>query len=723
VAQYDFRIEIGMGGADGYGVIMRAPDGSEEATTMQLPVYRPQLDMLATRLPGAVVASSVLTRDGVFTADQVVRELGTLLFDALLGGGGRAMLAASRNRAASNGERMRLVLQIRPDELARLPWEFMFDSHAEEYVCLASPLIRHPLALKPRLPMPVTPPLRILGMIARPTDQEQLATSEEIGRLEDALAELVHSGLIELAWVAGQTWRDLWDATLHGPWHIFHFIGHGAADPASREGSVALGSPDSTTYNLGADELAMLLSDHFSLRLVVLNACETDDGTSIGPFSSMARTLIMRGCPAVLAMQNQISDHASVELSRTFYTALANLQPVDLAVMQARRAIRLALPGSLEWGTPVLYMRSTDGDLFGPSGGTTSAVTSNAGLASRGNPPAGHASADDPKPLRSRRPAAERRPSTTRKPATTRRAPTRQLRAHPYEVAGIRAPDHVNAVSFNRDGTLLGFACDGRLALVIDRIGRECLRLRHGTGVRAVADVEIDCANGTRLATAAGKMAQIWDVSTGDLLREVSHEDTVRRVAFSPNGRHLATASMDKTARIWDTSTGKQLLEISHDGSVLDVAFSPDGQTIATASGAGTVRLCGAATGIEVRVFNHEGAARAVAFSRRGRLLASGSAHSTVRIWDVASGNEVLKARHQGPVRAVAFNSDGRLLATGSADSTVRIWDVASGSQVLLVQHHGPVRAVAFSSDGLLATGGEDRAVHIWMIFKDGEQP
>jgi CHAT domain/WD domain, G-beta repeat len=677
MTEHDFRVEIGMRGPDGYGVILRAPDGGEETVSMQLPVSDSELDALAARVPGTVITSSIMTRDAIFTAEQPVRQLGTLLFEALLGEGGRALLTASRNQAARQGKQLRVVLQVRPPELARLPWEFMFDSRAEEYICLASPLIRYPLVLKPVLPMRVTPPLRILGMVARPTDRGQLATADEVGRLDGALSDLVRAGLIELGWVDGQTWRDLRDAMWHGPWHIFHFIGHGAADPASREGALALASHDSTSYNLGADELAMLLGDHFPLRLVVLNACDTDHGTTLSPFSSVARTLIRRGSPAVLAMQNEISNQAAVEFSRTFYAALAGLQSVDLAVMHARRAIRLALPGSLEWGTPVLYMHSADGALFGPADSMTSLATGATDPASQGSVPAEHKSADDRKPGRTRKPVGDRKPTATRKRAATRSASASQLRAEPLEVAGIRTHDQVNAVTFNADGTLLGFACDGRLALLIDQIGRECLRLRHGIGVLAVRDIQIDPAGGTRIATAADKAALIWDMATGDLLREVTHADTVRRVAFSPDGRYLATASVDMTARIWDTATGRQLLEIPHVGSVLDVRFSPDGRTIATAGSAGTARLCVAATGDEVRVFEHDGTVRAVAFSPDGQFLATVSTDSTARIWDIGAGGQLVTVQHEGPVRAVAFSPDGHFLATGSQDRIIQLWQIA----------------------------------------------
>jgi hypothetical protein len=141
--------------------------------------------------------------------------------------------------------------------------------------------------------------------------------------------------------------------------------GHEGFDPAAGEGALALTGDEGGTYQLGADNLAMLLRGHRSLRLVVLDACETGRASALDPFSSVAGALIRRGLSAVLAMQHEITDQAALEFSRTFDESLAGQLPVDLSVTQARQAILLALPESLERGTPVLYMRSADGALFG----------------------------------------------------------------------------------------------------------------------------------------------------------------------------------------------------------------------------------------------------------------------------------------------------------------------------------------------------------------------
>src|SRR5262249_4877460 len=153
----------------------------------------------------------------------------------------------------------------------------------------------------------VTPPLRVLGMVASPTDLDPLDVTQEKARVEAALEPLRVMGRADLTWLQGSTWRDVQRAMREGPWHIFHFVGHGDFDAASEDG--VLPSPDETQNpsRLTATLLARLLADHSALRLVVLNACEGARSSATDVFSSTAATLVRRGIPAVLAMQHEIS--------------------------------------------------------------------------------------------------------------------------------------------------------------------------------------------------------------------------------------------------------------------------------------------------------------------------------------------------------------------------------------------------------------------------------
>ena len=153
-------------------------------------------------------------------------------------------------------------------------------------------------------------------------------------------------------------------------------------------------------------------------------------------------------------------------------------------------------------------------------------------------------------------------------------------------------------------------------------------------------------------------------------------------MAFSPDGRLLATAGSDGTARLWDPATGEHLRTLTgHTDRVMGVAFSPDGRLLATGGDDGTARLWDPATGEHLRTLTgHTDAVRGVAFSPDGRLLATGGDDGTARLWDPATGeHRRTLTGHARQVLGVAFSPDGRLLATAGGDGTARLWDPATG--------------------------------------------
>jgi formylglycine-generating enzyme required for sulfatase activity len=244
----------------------------------------------------------------------------------------------------------------------------MFNEGQGEYLCLSrnTPVVRYIELPQSIQPLKVKLPLRILGMVADPSDLPQLDVEGEKQRIEKAVESLQKKDLLELTWLPGQTWRDLQQAMWSGPWHIFHFIGHGGFDAEREEGLVCLTDEDGKKQFMSATQLGRLLADHGSLRFVLLNACEGARGGNRDIFSSCASILVERGIPAVLAMQYEITDKAAIEFARTFYKSLTygDGQPIDTATTEARKAVSFAINNTLEWGTPVLYMRSPDGTLF-----------------------------------------------------------------------------------------------------------------------------------------------------------------------------------------------------------------------------------------------------------------------------------------------------------------------------------------------------------------------
>jgi hypothetical protein len=359
----DFDLEIDKGREPRkYLVTGHSPEGRIQAE-MRFPFDEWELKDKLKDVELALLRSRGLRRRTGTSEEQAIQEFGRALFKALLVGDVGAHYEVSLRQAKRDEKGLRLKLHIRPPELSVLPWEFVYDPN-RDFLCLSSstPLVRYSDVPQPTRRLSVVPPLCILGMVASPHELPRLDVEHEKRLVHEAVKALRAEGLVELTWLVGQTYSELQEALWRGTWHIFHFIGHGGFDLAREEGAIALSDEEGREDLLMANDLARLLDDHFPLRLVFLNSCEGAKGSPRDSFSSTAATLVRYGIPAVVAMQYEITDEAAIAFSRTFYRAVANGLPVDAAVAEARTAVKRT--SALEWGTPVLYMRSDNGRIF-----------------------------------------------------------------------------------------------------------------------------------------------------------------------------------------------------------------------------------------------------------------------------------------------------------------------------------------------------------------------
>ncbi len=171
-------------------------------------------------------------------------------------------------------------------------------------------------------------------------------------------------GEIDLHWLPLNTVDELQRALNDGPWHIFHFVGHGRYDDRNHESVITMDNANGESLQLTAAKLCKLLYDHFSLRLVVLNACDTAPGETSHVLSSIASELVRRGIPGVLAMQSPISDEASALFAAHFLRIVGRRSVSYPSCNRGRKAMHLDRDWSVEWGTPVLMTSSLDGLLF-----------------------------------------------------------------------------------------------------------------------------------------------------------------------------------------------------------------------------------------------------------------------------------------------------------------------------------------------------------------------
>ena len=239
-----------------------------------------------------------------------------------------------------------------------------------------------------------------------------------------------------------------------------------------------------------------------------------------------------------------------------------------------------------------------------------------------------------------------------------------------------------------------------------------------------VVHVTTTSADGRLFALARRKAAfgiaavlEIWDSTTGERLASFdAHPNLIQSIAFSPNGRLLASGSRDDTIKVWDLAGKRMLRQLEgHRDSVTVVAFSPDGRYLVSGSEDGTLKFWDVESGREFRSLKaHSDQILTVAVSPNGRIVASGS--RVVKLWDAESGQELRTLSGNASwFRSVAFSPDGRTLASsGAKDNTIRLWDVANGSALATFQQSRSVGTVAFSPDGRVL------AASVWGTFNNG---
>lgn len=225
--------------------------------------------------------------------------------------------------------------------------------------------------------------------------------------------------------------------------------------------------------------------------------------------------------------------------------------------------------------------------------------------------------------------------------------------------------------------------------------------------------------DGRRIASASlDHTIRIWDTDSGMEVMTLRDDEFLSCVAFSPDGERLASGGTSRRVKVWSLLTGKQLMACPYPEDAYDVAFSPDGKQLAAAGAPRTVNVWDACTGMELLAINaHEDAITDIAYSPDGTRIASASFDKTVKVWDVAQGT-LLKtlSGHQAAVSSVVFALDDRCVFSGDFDGHIRKWDIATGEVLMSLQgHNGEATSLAYAPDTRqVASGGADCIIRIW---------
>jgi hypothetical protein len=350
---------------------VQLPSAAKRAESTKVDIPANRADRVAAR-PGTLLDAARSFTKGA--DERIVQEIGSQLFDFIFQKKVLDLYDECYREAKKNQRPLLIRVWVKHPHLSYVPWETVYDNHNRFHICLSqyTPFARCIGFDDENDALPSGRPIRILGMAARvrvlrDTPLDSIDVDGEQVTITKALQQLEQQKKVRLCWTPSAAARDLNRRLIKGDegrrWDVFHFIGHGGVDP-DRGGFLVVqeeGGPGGT--KLYADDLRnFLIQPGRTPILAILNSCSGAESQPGELFSSTAVELVQGGIPAVVAMQFEISDRMGLAFSEAFYTYLADGIPIHQALASTRADLKAN--GFAEWISPVLYMRTADGNIF-----------------------------------------------------------------------------------------------------------------------------------------------------------------------------------------------------------------------------------------------------------------------------------------------------------------------------------------------------------------------
>lgn len=307
-------------------------------------------------------------KDEGMRSDQfmLARRVGGRLFETIFHGRLLDLWQESWRRAYAERATLHLRLRLGDTEILRaLPWEYLYDATRDEFLALSvhTPLSRYYERAHQVLPFSVELPLRVLVVMAGPEGYPPLAIGREWRDLVDTVDYLAANRQILFERLPRPTLLDLQRRLRQQQYHVVHFIGFSIYAAQTREGMLIFEDEMGRGRPVGGQHLGALLGDHYSLRLAMVSSRNSARIPGIDPAAHVVEQIVRRGTPAAAFQPTKLLDRPSLAFVHDFYSALAKLGAVDVAMAEARRAVQLEETGA-GWGLPQLVSRVRDGKLF-----------------------------------------------------------------------------------------------------------------------------------------------------------------------------------------------------------------------------------------------------------------------------------------------------------------------------------------------------------------------